>query len=235
MDEQQSEPTKQNAWRALQLACWICIGVHFVAGFCMAFVLSQGLETNTDLAKRCAFIAGNRGLWIAAWVSWNLAAFSFVYVASCFRGAHITNDTVACKSLLRIGLCLACAAIACDLSAESVEMGLIPQLAEAVVKNGESAVPAFLQFHRLVVLLTGYAANGLYTSSVVCFGLASRKHYPSWVALCAVGTAICGLGISITCMIESVPGMFWTNAFCVPFLVSWMGGIALDARARSKS
>lgn len=198
----------------------------------MALILSQGLETNTDLAKRCAFIAENKGLWIGAWLTWNLAAFSFVYVASCFRGVHVLNATV-CKSLLNYGLCLACAAIACDISAEAVEMGLIPQLAEAVVKNGEAASPALLQFHRMVVLLTGYAANALYTSAVVMFALASRKHYASWISFCAIGTALFGIGISATCLMESISGMFWTNAFCVPFLVSWMGGIALDARARS--
>lgn len=198
----------------------------------MALILSQGLETNTDLVKRCAFIAGNKGLWIGAWLTWNLAAFSFVYVASCFRGAHALNAAV-CKSLLNYGLCLACAAIACDLSAEAVEMGLIPQLAEAVVKNGEAAALPFLQFHRMVVLLTGFAANALYTSAVVMFALASRKHYASWISLCAFGTALSGIGISVTCLMESVSGMFWTNAFCVPLLVSWMGGIALDARARS--
>lgn len=203
----------------------------------MALVLSQGLETNTDLAKRCAFIAGNKAAWICAWVTWNFAALSFVYFASSFSGAHKENirtqNTASInKSLLRFGLCLACAAIACDLSAEAIEMGLIPQLAEAVVKSGEAAAPAFLQFHRLVVLLTGCAANGLYTSTVVCFALASRRHYAAWISLCALGTAVSGLGISVTCMLESITGMLVTNALCVPLLLLWLAGIAIDARSR---
>lgn len=231
---EQSNTSNSSAvsWQSLEFACWICIAVHFIAGACMALVLSQGLESNPDLAMRCAFIAGNRGVWIAAWVTWNFAALSFVYFASCFSGAHSANVSDVNKNLLRYGLCLACAAIACDLSAESIEMGLIPQLAEAVVKNGEVAAPAFLHFHRLVVLLTGFAANGLYTSTVVLFALASRRHYASWVFFCAVATALSGLGISVTCLIESVAGMLVTNALCVPLLLLWLSGITFDARSR---
>lgn len=191
------------------------MGVHLVAGLAMALILRRGLDTNPDLADRLRFLSEHRGLWRAAWGTWNLAAFSVLAYFFAFVRAH---------RLGRLALFIGAAAVTTDLTAEAIEMWVLPG----------SAMGSYLVYHRAAVLLTGGLANGLYTSASAILVWSSRREYPAWT----VGAGLCvgagGAWLSAAALAGSASGMFWSNAVLVPCLLAWQSGVAREAYFRSR-
>lgn len=206
----------------------------------MVTFLAKGLDINRDLPDRCMFIASHKLMWMGGWFIWNLAAISILNLFLCFRNAH--SSKMSDTHLLQLAVLLGTAGIAADLCAESLELGLTPQLAAEAVKSLAEGLPIssltagpFLALHRVVVLMSGYVGNSLYTAAVLLLTFATRRCYPSWVVLAGAATVLCGAAVSITCMFDSVDGMFWSNALIIPCLVAWLFGIAMSARALEKT
>lgn len=228
-----------NRWQTLKVSVILTFVAHMLAGLTMAAVLSQGLETNTNVPARLSFIVENRGLWIVSWITWNLASLSILNFYLALVRAHEKRFS---KQLLYLAMAVAAAAMAADLSAESIEMGLIPGLAADALKsisNPSSAtalhMELFFSMHRLVVLLTGFVANALYTVSAGFIAWAIRSHYPSWVNTAALLLFATGLAESVTALADSTQGMLWTNALLMPIILAWQIGILLDARRQLAS
>src|SRR5262249_5951747 len=115
-------------WKRLRQAAWIAIVVHFIAGLCMYFVLGHGLETEPDLAKRISFITEHRIRWTLAWVPWNLAALAILNFFAAVASAHSVDERS--TRWLKIAVIVASIGVLFDLSAEAIEMFLIPHLAQ---------------------------------------------------------------------------------------------------------
>jgi hypothetical protein len=170
-------------WAVLARAAWVAVATHAAAGLAMLLVLRHGLETNPDLQSRLRFVAEQRAAWTLAWLVWNVAALSILYFCVVFSAAHSEG-----KALAPFGfaVCLCSAAVACDLAAESILMGVLPGL----TTDGS----AFLVWQRAAVVLTGYVANGLYTVAILTLLWLTRGAYASTVVavglLAAVGTMI---------------------------------------------
>jgi len=219
-----------NPWSRLRHAALLALICHFIAGLSMALILRTGLETNADLPSRLAFLSGHSLLWMAGWVPWNFAALSILYFYYSFYAAHSRSNA---SSALRLALIFATAALAADLSAEAIEMGVLPDLALAALKDGsEPALQSFLTMHRLDVMLTGYTANGLYSIAALLLACAARRDYPRWTTFAGVLTGIIGIGLSAAALFNSMQGLFWTNALLVPCLLAWITGVAVDTKRR---
>lgn len=211
-------------WVGLSRAAWLATATHLAAGLAMLLVLRQGLETNPSLEARGRFIADHTALWTAAWLTWNAAALSILYFCVAFAGAHKTEAN---QTTLAFAVALCTAGMACDLSAESIEMGMLPGLA------GDTG--RFLLWHRSAVLLTGYVANGLYTAAILVLWWITRSAYGRLEV--AVGLLLCLAGLALSCaaLAGSVSGMFWSNAVLLPSLLVWLAAVARDASRRARA
>jgi hypothetical protein len=179
----------------------------------MMWILWHGLETNPDLQARLDFIASHRTLWTFAWLTWTLASVTILNFYRTFAARH---------GLSRLAVLMTAAAMAADLSAQSIEMGLLPSLTDRA--------DLFLIVHRVAVLLSGYLANTLYSVSGLILVWPARIAYPVWVWLAGLGTGFFGLTLSVAALADSPGAMFWTNVALVPSLLVWLAGVALHSR-----
>ena len=224
-------------WRRLSLAAWLAMATHLAAGLATAFILKPGLETNPDLSDRLRYIVENELLWIAGWLVWNVAALSILYFYACFVAAHDAGK--AGSLVLRIALLLSVAGIVPDLTAEAIEMGLLPQLARgALAASTSDASPGqaalFLALHRGAVMATGYVANGLYSLAALALVWTTRPAYPRWIVLAGLVVAASGLFLSGAVLADSVTGMVGAHFVLVPALLLWQAGVAIDAARRAR-
>jgi hypothetical protein len=218
-------------WQRLSLAAWIALATHLAAGLATAIILRPGLETNPDLPDRLRYISANEVLWIAAWLVWNAAALSILYFYASFVAAHDPPGPTA--FLPRLALLLSVAAIVPDLTAESIEMGLLPRLAEQALAD-DSISALFLAVHRGAVMATGYVANGLYSVSALLLVWSTRRVYSAWIVGSGLVVAASGLFLSAAVLADSVSGMVGAHFVLVPALLLWQTGVALDAARRAR-
>ena len=201
----------------------------------MAFVLRHGLETNLDLSSRLRFLAEHKTAWTLAWLTWHAAAFSILWFFICFESAHSLQEPR--RGVMRLAVILVVAAIVPDLIAESIEIGVLPELAREALNESEStqARESYRTTHRVAVMMTGYLANGLYTLATVLAVWNTRREYAPWIWSSGLAVGLFGLALSASVLADSVAGMFWTNAGLVPAIVVWQVGVAVDASKRHSS
>jgi len=199
----------------LQRAATIAFVLHLVAGAAMAVVLRQGLETNPDLQNRLSFLVNHRALWTLGWLTWTAAAIAILYFYMVFASTHHTGSLV---------VFLTAAAIAPDLAAQAIEIGVLPDLTQHA--------DWFILLHRTAVLMSGYVANGLYSFSALILAWSTRQAYPVWVWLSGVAVGCFGFMLSAAALVNSTAGMFWSNVVLVPSILLWLAGVALrEARS----
>jgi hypothetical protein len=128
--------------RIRSLAPYACAVVNLLAAAALLLVLRPGL-TVADLATRAAYVVENPLPWRLGWGTWIAAALTLVAFYGWW-GARLRNSALA-----TVAVGIAVAGIACDVSAESLMIGWLPADFEAT--------------SRLATILTGGAANGLYT------------------------------------------------------------------------
>ena len=185
----------------------------------MALVLRRGLETNPDFQDRVMFLMNRRALWTFGWLTWTAAALSILYFYNAFAEAH--------QPAMRFAVFLAVAALGPDLAAQAIEMGVLPGLANREL---------FLSLHRASMMMTGFAANGLYSLTAFLLALSTRRAYPWWVWLAGVAVGMFGFALSAAVLLNSVAGMFWTNVVLVPTLLLWLAGVAkMSGRSKTHS
>jgi hypothetical protein len=92
----------------------------------------------------------------------------------------------------------------------------------------------FLLVDRGAVLLTGFLANGLYTSAAAILALSSRRSYPLWTWSAGAAVGVAGTLLSLSALAGSTSGLFWTNAMLVPLLALWQLGVALASSSAAR-
>jgi hypothetical protein len=209
----------------LRVAAIIAFWIHFLAGAAMALVLSHGLETNPDFQNRLTFIVKHTALWTSSWLTWTAAAIAILYFYISFASEHYTG---------KLAVLLAAAAIAPDLSAQAIEIGVLPKIAARVV-NASVGIDLFLGLHRVAVMLSGYVANGLYSFSALSLAWSTRRAYPFWVWTAGMAAGLFGFALSAAALADSATGMFWTNVVLVPSILLWLAGVAMHQVKRASS
>jgi hypothetical protein len=205
----------------LRRAALLALVLHLIAGVLMALVLRWGLETNPDFHSRLYFIVIHRTMWFVAWFSWTASALGILYFYMAFAAAH--------QQSIPFAVFLTIAAVAPDLSAQTIEIGILPSLASAVLQTGTTP-EVFLLMHRVAVLLSGYLANGLYSLTALMLTWSARHKYPGTVSLAGTLVGISGLVLSVATLADSATGMFWCNVVLVPAILLWLTGVAIYSR-----
>jgi len=179
----------------------------------MAIILSHGLETNAEFNTRLSFMVDHRALWSFGWLTWTAAALSFLYFCDAFAAAH---------DLHRFAVLLTAAAVVADITGHTMEIALLPAIAGRVLRS-EGSPELFLLLHRIVVLLSGYVANTLYSLSTLFLSWSSRHFYPRRIPAAGLAVAFVGFGLSIAALAGSTAGLLWTNAVLIVLLLLWLG------------
>lgn len=199
----------------LRAAAIIAFCLHLLAGASMALVLRNGLETNPNFQERLTFIVNHNMLWIGAWLTWTAAAIAILNFYIAFSSAHQAGN---------LAVLLATAGIAADISAQAIEIGVLPAIAERVISTNVG-IDLFVSFHRTAVMMSGYVANGLYSLSALILVWSGRRAYPVWVSSAGIATGCLGIALSAAALANSASGMFWTNVLLVPCLLFWLAGV----------
>ncbi|PYS43578.1 MAG: hypothetical protein DMG14_00395 [Acidobacteria bacterium] len=202
----------------LQRAAVLAFCLHLLAGFSMAVVLRRGLETNSDLQDRLAFLVNYRPSWTFAWLTWTAAAIAILYFYVVFADVHRTSSNLA--------ILLTVAGLGPDLAAQAIEIGVLPGLASHALSTN-AAPELFLTLHRVAVMLSGYLGNGLYSVTAMLLAWSARYAYPAWVSSMGIAVGVFGIALSVAALLDSAAGMFWTNVFLVPSILIWLGGVAI--------
>lgn len=221
-------------WVRLSRAAWLAAGAHVVAGLAMLLVLRHGLETAPSLEARIRFIAEHQALWTAGWLTWNAAALSILYFCVAFAAAHSADRE---RPPLWFAVALCAAAVACDLGAESIFMGVLADLArpslDELSRGAPGAASRFLLWQRSAVMLTGYVANGLYSGAILVLWWITRSAYGPLAVAAGLALCLAGFALSAAALVSSVAGMFWANVVLLPSLVVWLVAVARDASRRA--
>ena len=194
--------------KPLQRAAWIAFVAHLIAGFAMAVVLRRGLDTTPDLHERMAFIVDHRVWWTLSWLTWGAAAIAILYFYVTFAEAHGLPS--------RVAVSLTVAAIGADLAGQTIEIGVLPTLVTPEL---------FLITHRSAVMLSGFVANTLYSTTALLLTVGARSRYPTWISLAGIAVAVFGFALSVAVLLDSASGMFWTNVFLGPAILVWLAAI----------
>ena len=216
-----TEPSRRAA-TDLRFGALLALGTHALAGFLMLLLLRSGLPSNPDIADRMAFIAEHVVSWRAAWLSWSVAALSILYL-SVILARTASSREVSATTFSNVAPFVAAAAVAIDLSAETLAMLVLPDLARA------SDVSTFHVLERIVTVLSGGLANALYTIAVSLLAWAARGWLPRYASPAAVVVAFSGTTLTLSAAVGSAPGMVWSNIALMPALLLWLWGVARTA------
>ena len=143
------------AGRVRDAAAPACAVLNAIAALAILAVLQPGTELVPDVAERAAYISSHALAWRAGWALWIAAALSLLAFYAWW-GARLPRRWWALAAFV-----VAAAGVACDLTAESLFIGWLPERIEEVQRIGS--------------LLTGGAANGLYTLAGVILTLQTRS------------------------------------------------------------
>jgi len=201
----------------LRRAAVLAFCAHLLAGLSMAVVLRLGLETTPVLHDRLAFLANHRALWTGAWLTWTLAAVAILYFYMTFADVHLPTS--------RLPVMRTVIALSPDLAAQAIEIGVLPSLS--------FAPELFLTLHRVAVMLSGYLANGLYSVTAIILAWGARRAYPPWISGVGLAVGVFGIGLSVSALLDSASGMFWTNVLLLPSLLIWLAAVGISNQGRA--
>ena len=204
-------------------APFICAGLNLAGGAALALVLRPGTEAAqfpaaqfpaaADFAGRSAYITAHPLLWRGGWLVWMAAAVSllgfYAWWASLSGGARPPMPRWAVA-----GFWLAAAGLLFDFFAEALYIGWLPANLDAI--------------QRLGTVLSGGAANGLYTLGGIVLTLATPAWRRPWLRWLAWAVWLSGIVLSLSSLAGFVPGLVVSGAalflcFCpFAFLMGWV-------------
>lgn len=227
VNETQRESGSARAWRIASVAAWAALGTHVLASLALLVLLHDGLDTNPDATSRLAYIAGHRAAWIGGWLTWHAASLSIVvFIVLIAAAARIGGQAAPA----RVAVAFVIAAFAADIAGQALLIGFMPSAADPLID------PAFiLRVHRIAVLLSGYAGNGLYTLASLLTAAQLSRESNGLMRLAGLTIGVSGAALSVAALVGSARGMYWSNAALLPSLLIWLGCVALLARRLARS
>jgi hypothetical protein len=189
--------------RLRESAPWTCAILNAAAAVAMLFVLRGGTEVVPNIAQRSAYIAEHALSWRAGWAVWMMAGISLVAFFAWWGG------WISSHRLAFVALAIALAGLACDLFAESLLIGWLPDRIDAVAPFAS--------------LLTGGAANGLYSVAGALLtigtpGLRGVLRVTAWAVWAS------GFALTMSTISGSVSGMVISTAALMTLLCPWVAG-----------
>ena len=171
--------------RLRSLAPQACALINAAAAFAMLLLLAPGMEVEPSLAARASYIANHPLAWKAGWAVWIAAALSLAAFYAWW-GVRLGRPGLTTGAFV-IGV----AGVACDLFAETLYIGWLPERIETLAPLG--------------TLMTGAAANGLYTLAGILLTMATPmgRALRWWAA--AVWT--CGIAVTAFTLLRWWPGL----------------------------
>lgn len=189
------------AWPA-----YLCAALNGLAAIALATVLAPGTTLVAEAAARETYVRENTHLWRAGWGLWVAAAASLIAFYAWWA-ARLRR-----RPLVVTGLGLATVGFASDLYAQWLLIGWVPERPDLAP---------------LAFVLTGAAANGLYTLGGILLSLATpliRGLFALWTA----AMWACGLALSAFAILEVPLGIAAATAALFALFVPWC--VALGRR-----
>jgi len=174
--------------------------LNALAALAMIVLLRPGTEVVADVTARMTYIVSHPWLWRAGWALWIAAALSLLAFYAWW-GARLPRTSWALAAFL-----VAALGAVCDLTAESLFIGWLPERIEDLQRVG--------------TILTGGAANGLYTVA----GIILTLHTPTLCGPFLIGTwAVWGAGVALTAttLAGSMPGMVASTTLLMILFCPW--------------
>ena len=191
---------------------WLAAATHIVASAAMLFLLREGLP-GFDEAHRVAYLQSHRLEWTGGWMTWQLAVLSLIALYSAL--------TIRFEGTLALtGLAAGIAGMAIDLATQMRYIAILPRL------RGE----AFALLDRELEMLTGYAANGLYTVGFALIVIAGWRSTPVFANVLAVPVTLSGFALSAAALMHDARLEMITSAILFPLFTLWIIVIALWLR-----
>ncbi len=178
----------------------VCAVLNAIAALAMIILLRPGTEVVPEVADRMSYIATHPLLWRAGWSIWIAAALSLLAFYAWW-GARLSRRSWALAAFL-----VAACGLICDLLAESLFVSWLPEDIEPM--------------QRLGTILTGGAANGLYTMAGVILTLETATLRGS-MRLWTWAVWAAGLALTTTTLVGSVTGAVISTAFLMTLFCPW--------------
>ena len=182
-------------------APYACALINAAAAAALLVALRGGSEVEPDMARRAAYITEHPWLWRGGWCVW-IAAASSLLAFYAWWGARLPSSRLALAAFA-----VAVSGICCDVTAESLYIGWLPRDLATIGP--------------LATLLTGGAANGLYTVAGVLLTLGTptlRGLLRAWTwAVWASGAAL-----TASALAGSVAGMVVSTGIMMPLFCTWV-------------
>jgi hypothetical protein len=176
-----------------------------VAGGLTLLVLRRGLPPQ-GLVERAMFVSSHRVLWRVGWLAWNAAAITLLGLFLALAGRWGKRAPVLCG----LAIVVATAGLGADLGAEALLAGFT---------NSTLAHLSLVQSEGL--LLTGYAANGLYTVAGILLTVAGRKELPAGLLALSGVVWAAGVWLSAATLLGSTTGEAASTGIIVASFVVW--------------
>jgi hypothetical protein len=182
-------------------APWTCAILNAAAAVAMLFALRGGTEVVPNIAQRAAYIAEHALFWRAGWTVWMMAGISLVAFFAWWGGL------ISSHRLVFVALTLAILGLVCDLFAESLLIGWLPNRIATIAP--------------LASLLTAGAANGLYSvaGALLTLGTPALRGV---LRLFAWAVWASGFALTIFTIFGSVSGMVLATAALMTLLCPWV-------------
>lgn len=193
-------------------APWLCAALHALAAVALVLWLRGGAETETDPARRAAYVAEHAAAWRAGWAIWMLAAGSLVAFYSWWAGRLPAGPW----TLAAVGI--GAAGMVCDVAGESLYAFVLP---------GRTA--DFAELQRTGSLLTAGLANALYTTGGVILTLRTPD-LPRGIRLAMWTTWAAGAVMTASAALGAPRGLVLSSAVLFPLFVAWTAWMARSWR-----
>ncbi len=186
--------------RVRAVAAPACAAINAFAAVAMLVLLRPGTELVPDVADRMTYIASHPLLWRAGWVFWIASALSLLAFYAWW-GARLPQRSWALSAFL-----VAAAGVACDLAAESLFIGWLPAGIEPLQRAG--------------TILTGGAANGLYTVAGILLTVKTAT-LRGPILLWTWAVWVAGVSLTATTLAGSVTGTVVSTTLLMTLFCPW--------------
>ena len=199
--------------RYRRLPVLLTIGIVLIittACVLMAFVLTPGLATTTELVTRIAFIEQHTHIWQWGWVSWMASSLSLLLF--CL----LLLDYIPAHPLKYFAITVVALGVVPDISAEILFAFALPKFVDQPV--------LYVLLEQIAQLLTGIFANGAYCLGGLILNLLllRNKILPRTLLLFGIPSWLIGFGLSYAVIIDNMTLAVPFTAIAMVWNVVWI-------------
>jgi hypothetical protein len=190
-------------------AAYIAAALNLAAGIAMATLLEPGLPSlHSVLRDRMAYVTIRPFSWWGGWLTWHAAALSLL----AFYAGLASRWGRGAPMRATLAMICALAGFASDIVGEAAFMGIVPHQAEQGFFFGEQAAG----------MITGYAANGLYTVAGILLTWIGSRELPRWLVGVSAIPWGAGLALCAASLENSITGQARAAMVLMPSFVIWV-------------